>query len=323
MLDSTSTLAPADTTLSTNSPALTNQSESDETPVPDLVRTITRFWTYFVLTLFGGLFFAEWYIAQGTLFTSRGRQLANATTLGLIVLPIITLWILVNDLRGPIGSFFDGLSSAASLTIGQMIMLRIALGAIIAMLTRSFIAKGRTTDRDLSQLLAVVVMYCITLSYGGHSRSQRFPIIGIPADVIHVLAVSAWLGGLALLLAVVIPAVTSEQAITAFIRFGQAAERAVPLIIVTGLIQSFRLHQNVGSLFTSDHGMLLLSKIGVVLGILSLGNRNRKVLRNRKSFIGPRAGISRAQIVQRSIYELIFGAVAIGITSVLVAVTPT
>jgi len=284
------TSAPSSTSLAvpvnpadTSTPALTGQPDGENRPVPELVRTLVRFSTFAVLTLFGGIIFAEWYIAQGTLFTNRGRRLANGTALGLFIFPAASLIILIDDLRGSSGTLFDGLSAAASLTIGPMIMARIAFGALLARLTRSLLVRGGARQQDLLYILLVLIPYCVTLSYGGHSRSQRLPQVGVPADVIHVLAISAWLGGLAVVLAVVIPSVKPDQALPAFLRFGYAAERAVPIIIITGLVQSFRLHQSVGSLLTSDHGLLLLAKTGVVLAMLSLGNRNRKVLVNRRN----------------------------------------
>lgn len=324
------TSAPSSTSLAvpvnpadTSTPALTGQPDGENRPVPELVRTLVRFSTFAVLILFGGIIFAEWYIAQGTLFTNRGRRLANGTALGLFIFPVASLMILIDDLRGSSGTLFDGLSAAASLTIGPMIMARIAFGALLARLTRSLLVRGGARQQDLLYILLVLIPYCVTLSYGGHSRSQRLPQVGVPADVIHVLAISAWLGGLAVVLAVVIPSVKPDQALPAFLRFGYAAERAVPIIIITGLVQSFRLHQSVGSLLTSDHGLLLLAKTGVVLAMLSLGNRNRKVLVNRRNLTGPRAEISRTILVQRSVYEFLLGAIAVGITSVLVSVTPT
>lgn len=324
------TSAPSSTSLAvpvnpadTSTPALAGQPDGENRPVPELVRTLVRFSTFAVLILFGGIIFAEWYIAQGTLFTNRGRRLANGTALGLFIFPVASLMILIDDLRGSSGTLFDGLSAAASLTIGPMIMARIAFGALLARLTRSLLVRGGARQQDLLYILLVLIPYCVTLSYGGHSRSQRLPQVGVPADVIHVLAISAWLGGLAVVLAVVIPSVKPDQALPAFLRFGYAAERAVPIIIVTGLVQSFRLHQSVGSLLTSDHGLLLLAKTGVVLAMLSLGNRNRKVLVNRRNLTGPRAEISRTILVQRSVYEFLLGAIAVGITSVLVSVTPT
>jgi len=317
------TVGSANISPATSTPVVADQPEEENRPVPELVRTLVRFSTFAVLTLFGGIFFAEWYIAQGTLFTNRGRRLANGTALGLFIFPVASLMILIDDLRGSSGTLFDGLSAAASLTIGPMIMARIAFGALLARLTRSLLVRGGARQQDLLYILLVLIPYCVTLSYGGHSRSQRLPQIGVPADVIHVLAISAWLGGLAIVLVVVIPAVKPDEALPAFLRFGYAAERAVPTIIVTGLVQSFRLHQSVGSLLTSNHGLLLLTKIGVVLAMLSLGNRNRKVLINRRNLTGPRAEISRTILMQRSVYEFLLGAIAVGITSVLVSVTPT
>jgi len=317
------TVGSANISPATSTPVVADQPEEENRPVPELVRTLVRFSTFAVLTLFGGIFFAEWYIAQGTLFTNRGRRLANGTALGLFIFPVASLMILIDDLRGSSGTLFDGLSAAASLTIGPMIMARIAFGALLARLTRSLLVRGGARQQDLLYILLVLIPYCVTLSYGGHSRSQRLPQIGVPADVIHVLAISAWLGGLAIVLVVVIPAVKPDEALPAFLRFGYAAERAVPIIIVTGLVQSFRLHQSVGSLLTSNHGLLLLTKIGVVLAMLSLGNRNRKVLINRRNLTGPRAEISRTILMQRSVYEFLLGAIAVGITSVLVSVTPT
>ena len=317
------TVGSANISPATSTPVVADQPEEENRPVPELVRTLVRFSTFAVLILFGGIFFAEWYIAQGTLFTNRGRRLANGTALGLFIFPVASLMILIDDLRGSFGTLFDGLSAAASLTIGPMIMARIAFGALLARLTRSLLVRGGARQQDLLYILLVLIPYCVTLSYGGHSRSQRLPQIGVPADVIHVLAISAWLGGLAIVLVVVIPAVKPDEALPAFLRFGYAAERAVPIIIVTGLVQSFRLHQSVGSLLTSNHGLLLLTKIGVVLAMLSLGNRNRKVLINRRNLTGPRAEISRTILMQRSVYEFLLGAIAVGITSVLVSVTPT
>ena len=317
------TVGSANISPATSTPVVADQPEEENRPVPELVRTLVRFSTFAVLTLFGGIFFAEWYIAQGTLFTNRGRRLANGTALGLFIFPVASLMILIDDLRGSFGTLFDGLSAAASLTIGPMIMARIAFGALLARLTRSLLVRGGARQQDLLYILLVLIPYCVTLSYGGHSRSQRLPQIGVPADVIHVLAISAWLGGLAIVLVVVIPAVKPDEALPAFLRFGYAADRAVPIIIVTGLVQSFRLHQSVGSLLTSNHGLLLLTKIGVVLAMLSLGNRNRKVLINRRNLTGPRAEISRTILMQRSVYEFLLGAIAVGITSVLVSVTPT
>ena len=296
--------------------------EMEDASISETIRVSTRFITYVAIILLGGLLFANFYIAQGALSTPRGRLLTHIAAIGTLVTPIISLWILVDDVRGSDGSIGSALSRVLSLSVGPMIMFRIVAGATIVFFTRSLL-KRKTIDDSGTRLLALLLtMYCVALAYGGHSRSLASPWLGVPTDVIHVIATSVWLGGLAAVVVVIIPAVNIEQSMIAFERFGFAAQRAVPVIMVTGVIQSLRLHGNVWSVFSSSHGLLLLAKISVVLIMLLIGNRNRKFLASRRNSQDHHQRISRATLMRASIYEALFGATAIGITAVLVAVTP-
>jgi len=296
--------------------------ETEDASISETIRVSTRFITYVAIILLGGLLFANFYIAQGVLSTPRGRLLTHIAAIGTLVTPIISLWILLDDVRGSDGSIGSALSTVRSLSIGPMIMFRIVAGAAIVFFARSLL-KRKTFDDSGTRLLALLLtMYCVALAYGGHSRSLSAPWLGVPTDVIHVVAVSVWLGGLAAVVVVIVPAVSVEQSMIAFDRFGFAAERAVPAIMVTGVIQSLRLHGNVRSVFSSTHGLLLLAKVSVVVIMLLLGNRNRKFLARRRNSQDHHPKISRATLMRASIYEALFGATAIGITAVLVAVSP-
>jgi copper transport protein len=296
--------------------------ETEDASISETIRVSTRFITYVAIILLGGLLFANFYIAQGVLSTPRGRLLTHIATIGTLVTPIISLWILLDDVRGSDGSIGSALSTVRSLSVGPMIMFRIVAGAAIVFFTRSLL-KRKTFDDSGTRLLALLLtMYCVALAYGGHSRSLASPWLGVPTDVIHVVAVSVWLGGLAAVVVVIVPAVSVEQSMIAFDRFGFAAERAVPAIMVTGVIQSLRLHENVWSVFSSTHGLLLLAKVSVVVIMLLLGNCNRKFLARRRNSQNHHSKISRATLMRASIYEALFGAATIGITAVLVAVSP-
>lgn len=307
-------------------PALLNASlplEIEDASISETIRVSTRFITYVAIILLGGLLFANLYIAQGALSTPRGRLLTQMATIGTLLTPIVSLWILVDDVRTSNDSIWSALSTARSLSVGPMIMFRIVAGAAIVFLTRSLLKRKIIHDSGTRQLALLLTMYCVALAYGGHSRSLAAPWLGVPTDVIHNIAVSVWLGGLAALVVVIVPAVGVEQSMIAFKRFGYAAERAVPAIMITGVIQTLRLHGNVWSVFSSSHGLLLLAKISVVIIMLLLGNRNRKFLARRRYSQHSDAAISRATLMRASFYEVFFGATTIGITAVLVAVTPT
>ena len=296
--------------------------EMEDAAISETIRVSTRFITYVAIILLGGLLFANFYIAQGVLSTPRGRLLTHITTIGTLVTPIISLWILVDDVRGSDGSIGSALSTVRSLSIGPMIMFRIVAGAAIVFFAQSLLKRKIFDDSGTRLLALLLTMYCVALAYGGHSRSLASPWLGVPTDVIHVIAVSVWLGALAAVVVVIVPAVSVEQSMIAFERFGFAAQRAVPAIMVTGVIQSLRLHGNVWSVFSSSHGLLLLAKISVVVIMLLLGNRNRKFLASRRNSQHRHPKIARATLMRASIYEALFGATAIGITAVLVAVTP-
>ena len=296
--------------------------EMEDASISETIRVSTRFITYVAIILLGGLLFANFYIAQGALSTPRGRLLTHIAAIGTLVTPIISLWILVDDVCGSDGSIGSALSTVLSLSVGPMIIFRIAAGAAIVFFTRSLLKRKIFDDSGTRLLALLLTMYCVALAYGGHSRSLASPWLGVPTDVIHVIATSVWLGGLAAVVVVIIPAVNIEQSMIAFERFGFAAQRAVPVIMVTGVIQSLRLHGNVWSVFSSSHGLLLLAKVSVVMIMLLLGNRNRKFLASRRNSQHRHPKISRATLMRASIYEALFGATTIGITAVLVAVTP-
>jgi copper transport protein len=296
---------------------------TEDAAISETIRVSTRFVTYVAIILLGGLLFANFYIAQGALSTPRGRLLTSMAAIGTLVTPIISLWILVDDVRGSDGSIGSALSTVHSLSVGPMIMFRIVAGAAIVFFTRSLLKRKIFDDSGTRLLALLLTMYCVALAYGGHSRSLASPWLGVPTDVIHVIAVSVWLGALAAVVVVIVPAVSVEQSMIAFDRFGFAAQRAVPAIMVTGVIQSLRLHGNVWSVFSSSHGLLLLAKVSVVVIMLLLGNRNRKFLASRRNAQHRHPKISRATLMRASIYEALFGATTIGITAVLVAVTPT
>lgn len=295
---------------------------TEKAALSETIRVSTRFITFVAIIVLGGLLFANFYIAQGALSTPRGRLLTSMAAIGTLLTPIISLWILVDDVRGSDGSIWSALSTVRSLSIGPMIMFRIVAGAAIVFLTRSILKRKIIHDSGTRKLALLLTMYCVALAYGGHSRSLASPWLGVPTDVIHVIAVSVWLGGLAAVVLVIVPAVSVEQSMIAFERFGFAAQGAVPAIMVTGVVQSLRLHGNVWSVFSSSHGLLLLAKISVVMIMLLLGNRNRKLLASRRNSQHRYPKISRATLMRASIYEALFGAATIGITAVLVAVTP-
>jgi len=169
----------------------------------------------------------------------------------------------------------------------------------------------------------LATLHLASLAYGGHSRTEALPWLGVPADILHTAGGAVWLGGLVAVIFAVAPAVSPAQGVVAFDRFGYAAERAVGVVAVTGIIQSLRLHGDIASLVTSWHGALLLLKIALVGIIIRHAAHNRRVLARTRAMEVATPGSTRTVLVQAALTEAALGVAVVGITSILVGIAPS
>lgn len=289
----------------------------------DTIGIVARFGTFLALAVLGGLLFSHFFIASGSTNTRRGQLVLRSTSLSLVIFPIVVLLLLLNDIRGGSGSLSDAMTTLLSLTVGPMLIIRIVIGIVLAVIISSNVRRKTLDNSMLVQLSALLVMFCVTLAYGGHSRSQTLPWLGVPTDVLHTLAISVWLGGLVALLFFIIPIVSTQQGMIAFVRFGYAAQWAVPVIVATGMIQTLRIHGSVTSLFTSQHGGLLLLKLIFVVIMLLVGNRNRKLVARQINQSNSRATMTRTFLLRASVIEVISGVITLGFSAALVSASLT
>jgi copper transport protein len=203
-------------------------------------------------------------------------------------------------------------------TAGSMHFLRFLTGAV---LLAGIIRAGRTASKALvaPAMLASAAVYITSLAYTGHSRSMAWPVLGVPSAVIHTVATAVWLGGLIVFIFFVIPSLQPKQSFDAFRRFGDAAQYAVIAMVITGIIQTLRLHGNLGTLFTQSHGRWLLLKLVLVASMLKIGDINRRRLL-RKLPADEAAFAGRVALLRRaSITEIINGGLVMLVTAVLVS----
>ncbi|MFD5340148.1 copper resistance CopC/CopD family protein [Streptomyces hawaiiensis] len=101
--------------------------------------------------------------------------------------------------------------------------------------------------------------------------------IAMPVDVLHLLAVAAWLGGLGALLVALYraPAETPVDA-PAVRRFSQVAFGSVLALIATGTYQSWRQLGSWSAFTDTRYGQLLLAKIGLVVVMVGVAWISRR-----------------------------------------------
>ncbi|MDH2388269.1 copper resistance protein CopC [Streptomyces sp. HNM0663] len=139
--------------------------------------------------------------------------------------------------------------------------------------------EGRTGRKDLAFGLAVggtVVAAGIaaTWALSEHASTGIQPGIAMPVDVLHLLAVAAWLGGLAALLTALYRGPAIER--TAVRKFSSVALGSVVVLAVTGLYQSWRQVGSWSALTGTAYGQLLVLKVGLVVVLLGVAWISRR-----------------------------------------------
>ncbi|MEU9299116.1 copper resistance protein CopC [Streptomyces sp. NPDC048269] len=113
-----------------------------------------------------------------------------------------------------------------------------------------------------------------TWSLSEHASTGIQPGIAMPADILHLLAVATWLGGLAALLVSLYKIPGIERA--AVRRFSKVAFVSVLVLVVTGVYQSWRQLGSWSALTGTSYGRLLLLKVGLVTVLVGIAYMSRK-----------------------------------------------
>jgi copper transport protein len=167
-------------------------------------------------------------------------------------------------------------------------------------------------------------------SLGGHASVQSPVYVLLPANIVHVAAVSAWLGGVAVL-ALALRAATSSVApgertrmlATVVGRFSALATVALPLFVLAGVVQGIVEVRTFAHLLDTAFGRAVLIKVVLVVAIAMLGyaNRNRLVPALRRAEGTPgRAGVRLRRTLR---IELALGVGALAATGALSGYPPS
>ncbi|MEU6271147.1 copper resistance protein CopC [Streptomyces populi] len=116
-----------------------------------------------------------------------------------------------------------------------------------------------------------------TWAMAEHASTGLQPGIAMPVDVLHLLAVAVWLGGLSTLVVALFraPANTPIEA-GAVHRFSRLAFGAVLVLVSTGIYQSWRQLGSWSALTGTSYGRLLLVKIGLVAVLVGIAWISRR-----------------------------------------------
>ncbi|WP_274560445.1 copper resistance CopC/CopD family protein [Streptomyces spiramyceticus] len=136
-----------------------------------------------------------------------------------------------------------------------------------------------------------------TWALSEHASTGLQPGIAMPVDVLHLLAVAAWLGGLAALLVALYRTPGIES--TAVRRFSRVAFASVVVLAATGVYQSWRQVGSWSALTGTAYGQLLLVKVGLVAVLVGIAWLSRRWTGRLAETVAPEAEAA-ALIEQRA-----------------------
>lgn len=214
----------------------------------------------------------------------------------------------------------------------------VLLGVLWALVLRRLRAQGldaATSPPTRVALAAVLGGIVVTLASVGHAVAGRHVPLGFATDAVHLGAVSAWVGGLVMLVVVLAEARRGDAELAGVVRrFSTVAGGAVVVMVVTGSLQSWRQLDGLGDVTATTFGRLLGAKVALVAVVVAFGFASRRSLRAHFARIpvavspGPGAAAVDgdallARRLRRSVgAEVVVAVAVLAVTAVLVNAVP-
>ena len=224
----------------------------------------------------GGVVFLAWCWPAGWR-SSRARRWVGG---GVGLLAVGTALALL--LKGPydaglgLAHATDGdlLREVLATTYGRGLDARLLLVAV-AILVLTY--RERLPDRLVAWgSVALLAATGVTFALGGHAAAGHDRALAILSDTVHVMAMSAWLGGLWLLTAVLLPGRLDHDRVAVPVRrFSTVATASVTLLVATGTFQALREVRSWDVLLHTHYGHVLLVKLLVVCLALAAASGSR------------------------------------------------
>jgi len=199
------------------------------------------------------------------------------------------------------------LSDTMTTTFGQATLIRISLLLGFSLLLMTIEYRSKRMWRVIAVGASVAI--AATFSAVGHPSGQSPVALSFTLDVVHLLAVSLWIGALFL---ITIDRKFWLRSTQSMLWFSRAAGYSVAVIAVTGIAQTLLLMDGLRDVFVLEYGQKLAVKVLLVLVLVAIGALSRSTL--RKS--GP------AKLHQSVLVEALIALIVVGITALIVALPP-
>ncbi len=288
---------------------------------PGAIRWVLRYGSYLAIMLVVAVVLTDRWVWPGVAQRAPFTAIVDASLLAVVVLAALQLLVLASDFSGssPWSAFGD-LDRALQTDAGFGLALRMLLAAVVwLVLMRMTIVSEQVRWTAIG---GAGILLLGTWAWAGHAKSQRWPELGVPIDIIHHAAAALWIGALAIVGVVAMRVLDAEARAQVLGRLSATAMVAVVVIVVTGAAQTVRLVGSPFNLLDAAHGRYLIAKLVVLAAMLALAASNRRRLAAPTSRPGGMSDATAALMRRSVVAETALGLVVIAITASMVVASP-
>ncbi|MFE0025010.1 copper resistance D family protein [Amycolatopsis sp. NPDC059021] len=245
---------------------------------------------YFGLTLFaGGLFFLAVLWPEGAEQRGTRRVLTTGWVLGLAgTLAGIGLqgaW----SAQRPAGDLFswDLIRQVLDVHFGQVWFAKALLWLLGGVVLAWVLQRGRAAATTTAWRVgagAIVLGLLRASGLTGHAVESKRPLLTQLADFVHLAGISAWIGGLAVLLFGVLARRDADELARVVPRYSKLAMVSVLLVIVAGVVLAVETIGPPGRVLTTSYGRILLVKLAVLAVVLLIAQGSKSWVARRLDF---------------------------------------
>ncbi len=191
----------------------------------------------------------------------------------------------------PLTKFFDPTEfrDVLDTRYGKVALVRLALVALAYPLVRMLVNRRPAAEHPLRAWWLVGAGLvgaglAVTPGIAGHAGTGIQTGLAIPADMVHVVAMASWLGGLVLLFVAVLPRRDVDELRVVLPRYSALALGAIVALIVSGGYQAWRQVGSLNALKETDYGRLLIAKLVVFAVLVVAAAFSREIVNRRFRF---------------------------------------
>jgi putative copper export protein len=207
---------------------------------------------------------------------------------------------------------------------GRVSTAQLVLWVLAAVVLVAVFQRGEDVVQEVPWRVGAIVVAAGLIRTTGmtsHATQAGEPLWMIATDFLHLAAISAWVGGLTMVLASLLPRRRIDELEDIVPKFSRVAQASVTVIVGTGLILVVRIITSVDGFWATDYAQVLLLKLWLFAFVLFAATRSKRwvdrtlaraVVSKRRS---PVSSLATSVATETALVVMVLSAASVLVTS--------